>query len=143
MNDSQQSSFYFAHEAKFDVLVGSPTPRWHPIARAQDVVQTPEWACLIYMQSLAQPASGYSGILCTSHDQLCAGLSLYKSGVQRALKRLLALHFIVVIEPGRARGSETKYLVYHQDAVEEIVRRSGCTHFCMQGEKRRLFCAIP
>jgi hypothetical protein len=143
MDDSNQFSFYFAHEPNFDVPVGSPTPRWHPIASAQDAVQAPEWACLIYMQALAKPASGHSGILRISHDQLCAGLALCKSGVQRTLRRLLALQFIVVIETGRARGSETTYLVYHQNTVEEIVRRSGCTHYCMQGEKRRLFRAIP
>lgn len=143
MSDSKQSEFYFAHDPKLDVPFGTPTPRWHPVVTAQDVVQAPEWACLIHMQALAEPASGVSGILRISLDKLCAGLSLGKSGVQRALRRLIALQFIVVIKRGTGRGCESKYLVYHRDTIEEIVRQSGCTHYCMQGEKRKLFRAIP
>jgi hypothetical protein len=124
---------------------GIPTRYWHPVKGIQDLVQGPEWAVYSHMDSVAAsqagglPVVGNSRELKITDGGLQCKLNMCKSSVQRSRRRLKMLGWIKVIQTGRGPGSSTEYRVYIQEALALSLKVSGCTHYCMRGERRMLY----
>ncbi len=139
----EQEQFAFVLPT-FQVIEAVRTGNWHEVHEAKDIVQPPEWAlyrCLLNRSkkslTMADDSLGFDEIE-ISLPELQAELCMCKSSLQRSLKRLSTVKWIT-FKSGKGRGHQTKYLVYNRTAIEQIVKTSGCTHYCMQGEKRVLY----
>ena len=140
----KQDEFEFMGIPVFSVPDATPTRNWHAVHSAKDVLEERELALYLYMESRAMTGANRGsaklwGEVTVSHEVLGANLHLQKISVQRSLRRLTTLCFIEVTKQGRARGKATTYRVYSQSSVDDIVRLSGCTHFCRQGGARKLY----
>lgn len=141
----QQSHFEFMSLPSFSVTEAFPTRNWHAVHGALDVLEDRELAVYLYLESRAMVGKNHDdginawGNITISLEELGAALYMQKCGVQRSLRRLIKLCFVGVSEPGRARGKATTYRIYSQSSVDEIVRLSGCTHYCRQGGARKLY----
>jgi hypothetical protein len=140
----RQDEFEFMTIPVFSVQKATQTRNWHAVRSAKDVLEQRELALYHYMESRAMTGANHGsaklwGEVTVSHEVLGATLLLRKIGLQRSLRRLTTLCFIEVIKQGRARGKATTYRVYSQSSVDDIVRLSGCTHYCKQGGARKLY----
>lgn len=115
---------------------------WHPISCAKDTVQPREWALYLCLQALAMALQDDRQSLWAditiSHRELCNKMYIHKCGLQRSLRRLCALRFIAVLNRGKSRRQATTYRVYSMCAIDDAVRHSQCTHYVMQGGRRKL-----
>ena len=126
------------------VIEAVRTENWHGVNEAKDIVERPEWA--LYHCLYAHARSGFtsaddsvdSGEMKITLPELEAELCMCKSSLQRSIKRLAEVKWIE-FKSGKGRGNQTKYLVYNLVAIQQIVKDSGCTHYCMQGGKRVLY----
>lgn len=119
-----------------------PRQTWHPINCARDAVQPREWALYLFLQALAMAPQDDRQCLWAditiSHRELCQKIYMHKCGLQRSLRRLCALRFIAVLDRGKSRQQATTYRVYSMCAIDDAVRHSQCTHYVMQGGRRKL-----
>lgn len=120
------------------------TENWHEVHEAKDIVASPEWALYCCLDTHARRSLTItydSRDLCEieiSLPELEAELCMCKSSLRRSMKRLSEVKWIE-FKSGKGRGNRTKCRVYNLVAIEQIVKDSGCTHYCMQGEKRVLY----
>jgi hypothetical protein len=126
------------------VIEAVRTENWHEVHEAKDIVQQPEWAlyCCLYAHArgsltIADDLLG-SGEIEISLPKLEVELCMCKSSLRRSMKRLSEVKWIK-FKSGKGRGNRTKCLVYNLVAITQIVKDSGCTHYCMQGGKRALY----
>jgi hypothetical protein len=140
-----QFSFFYNHIPTFRVIEAVPTRNWHPVSEARDIFEEPEWALYLFLAANAitnesDPIGRQLwSVIQIAEGDICAAMSLGKSSLQRRLKRLMRVHFIERSTEGTGPGKASVYKVYNKDTVDQIVSMSRCTHYCKQGDARKLY----